>query len=372
MRRLLPAAGALLFLVSCALARGGLFGAGGYGDADLYGHYAHLMATGHWPYRDFYDEYPVGAQPFFLVVHWLPGTFVGALRWTLALCGAAAVWVMLAAFRRSVVAALVAGLAPLVVGPVFLNTYDLFPALLVTVAVAAWLGRRERTTWVFVAVAIAVKVYAIVLVPFVVLDARNRRRALAWLTAVLVVLHLPFLVTGPGGVRFSYWVQVKRGLESESLGGGVLLVLHRLGLVGVTLKDEAPGSRDLVGTLPDAVAALSTAAILAAVAFAWLLYRRGRADRVAAAAAAVAAFVAFGKVLSPQYLTWLVPLAPAVSLDVAVLFAAALVLTRVEWEEFVRPHGSIPQWGDALSWWILARDLVLVTVFAAATRRIRR
>ena len=54
MRRFLPLAGAALFLLSCALARGGLFGAGGYGDADLYGHYAHLMATGRWPYRDFY------------------------------------------------------------------------------------------------------------------------------------------------------------------------------------------------------------------------------------------------------------------------------------------------------------------------------
>jgi len=372
MRRVLPLAGAVLFLVSCALARGGLFGAGGYGDADLYGHYAHLMAAGRWPYRDFYDEYPVGAQPFFLVVHWLPGTFVGALRWTLALCGAAAVAVMLAVFRRSLVAALVAGLSPLVVGPVFLNTYDLFPTLLVVVAVAAWLRGRERTTWLFVALAIAVKVYAVVLVPFVLLDTARRRRAVEWMVGVLLVLHLPFLVTGPGGVRFSYWVQLRRGLESESLGGGILLVLHRLGLVGVTLRDEAPGSRDLVGTLPDVVAALSSVAVVAAVAAVWLLYRRGRLERLAAAAAAVTAFVAFGKVLSPQYVTWLVPLVPAVSLDAALVFAAALVLTRLEWEEFVRRHGGTAHWGQVLSWWILARDLVLVSVFAATTRRIRR
>jgi hypothetical protein len=372
MRRLLPAVGAALFLVSCALARGGLFGAGGYGDADLYGHYAHLMATGHWPYRDFYDEYPAGAQPFFLVVHWLPGTFVGALRWTLALCGAAAVAVLLAACRRSVPAALVAGLSPLIIGPVFLNTYDLFPALLVVIAVAAWLHGRERTTWIFVALAIAVKIYAVVLLPFVLLDTARRRRALAWVVGVLLVLHLPFLATGPGGVRFSYWVQLRRGLESESLGGGILLVLHRLGLVGVTLKDEAPGSRDLVGTLPDAIAALSTVTVVLAVAGVWLLYRRRRLDRLAAAAASVTAFVAFGKVLSPQYLTWLVPLVPAVSVDAALVFAIALVLTRLEWEEFIRRHTSTAHWGDVLSWWILARDLVLVSLFAATTRRIRR
>jgi hypothetical protein len=61
-----------------------------------------------------------------------------------------------------------------------------------------------------------------------------------------------------------------------------------------------------------------------------------------------------------------------VSLDAALLFAAALVLTRLEWEEFVRRHSSTAHWGQVLSWWILARDLVVVSVFAATTRRIRR
>jgi hypothetical protein len=362
----LPLAGALLFLVSCALARGGLFGAGGYGDADLYGGYAAKMAHGQWPYRDFYDEYPVGAQPLFLVVHWLPGTFVGAFRWTMALCGAASVFAMLAWLRRTIVGAVVAGLAPLIVGPVFLNTYDLFPALIVTLAVAAWLRDRERTTWILVAVAIAVKVYAIALVPFVLLDARRRREAIGWMAGVLVLLHLPFVLTGPGGVRFSYWLQIKRGLESESLGAGILLVLHRLGLVGVTLKDEAPGSRDLVGTLPGLVAALSTLALVASIA--WLA-RRYRGDRLATAAAAVTAFVTFDKVLSPQYLTWLVPLVPAAGVECAVLLAVALLLTRLEWERFIRPHGTTEHWGDVLAWWVFARNAALVMLLAATTRR---
>jgi hypothetical protein len=362
----LPLAGAGLFLLSCSLARGGLFGAGGYGDADLYGGYAAKMAHGQWPYRDFYDEYPVGAQPLFLVVHWLPGTFVGAFRWTMALCGAASVFAMLAWLRRTADGALVAGLAPLIVGPVFLNTYDLFPALVVTVAVAAWLLDRERATWILIAVAIAVKVYAIVLVPFVLLDTRRRRRAIEWIVGVLVVLHLPFAIMGPGGLRFSYWQQIRRGLESESLGAGILLVLHRLGAVGVTLKDEAPGSRDLVGTLPNAVAALSTLALVAAIV---LLALRYRGNRLATAAAAVTAFVAFDKVLSPQYVTWLVPLVPAAGVECALLLAAALVLTRLEWREFLKPHGGIRHWGDALAWWVLARDLVLVSLLAATTRR---
>ena len=362
----LPLAGAALFLLSCALARGGLFGAGGYGDADLYGGYAAKMAHGRWPYRDFFDEYTVGAQPLFLVVHWLPGTFVGAFRWTMALCGAASVFAMLAWLRRTIVGALVAGLAPLIVGPVFLNTYDLLPALLVTLVVAAWLRNRERTTWILLAVAIAVKVYAIVLVPFVLLDTRHRRRAVEWLLAVLVVLHLPFVIMGPGGVRFSYWLQVKRGLESESVGAAILLVLHRLGALSVTLKDEAPGSRDLVGTLPKVVAALSTLVLVALVVWLW---RRYRGDRLATAVTAVTIFVCFDKVLSPQYVTWLVPLVPAAGVECAVLLAVVLVLTRLEWQQFLKPHGGIEGWARALAWWIAARDAALLMLLAATTRR---
>ena len=103
----------------------------------------------------------------------------------------------------------------------------------------------------------------------------------------------------------------------------------------------------------------------------WLAWRY-RGDRLVTAGAAVTAFVTFDKVLSPQYVAWLVPLVPAVGIDAAVLLAVVLVLTRLEWERFVRPHGSVEHWGDVLSWWILARDLALVMLLAATIRRSRR
>jgi hypothetical protein len=166
-------------------------------------------------------------------------------------------------------------------------------------------------------------------------------------------------------------VQLKRGLEVESLGGGVLLVLHRLGLHSVTLRDEAPGSRDAVGTLPDALAVLSSLAVVAAVLYVAWVYLRGGRDRVVASAAAVTAFVAFGKVLSPQYVVWLVPLVPAAGLLAAGVLVVVLALTRAEWNRFVLPHGSTSHWGDVLSWWILARDLVLVALAALLVLKLR-
>jgi uncharacterized membrane protein len=380
-RRLIALPGAAVFLLCCFVTRGGLLDHHRYGDVGLYAHYAHQMTSGHWPYRDFYDVYPPLAQPLFFVVRLLPGPFATSFKWTMALCGAAALVLLILAMRASllrvIVAAGVMSISPLLVGPVFLNTYDLFPALLTIAAVLAFLHGRERTTYVLLALAVAAKVFALVLLPLVLIESWERggreavRRSLAWFVGVLLLVHLPFAVMGPGGLRFSYWVQLKRGLEVESLGGGILLVLNRLGLHSVTLRDTAAGSRDAVGTLPDALEVVSSLAVVAAVLYVAWVYLRGHRDRVLACAAAVTAFVAFNKVLSPQYVVWLVPLVPAAGVVASGVLVVVLALTRAEWNRFVLPHGSVQHWGDVLSWWILARDLVLVALFAFLTLKLR-
>jgi uncharacterized membrane protein len=373
--------GVAAFLVCSLFTRGGLLDHHRYGDVGIYAHYAHEMTSGHWPYRDFYDVYPPLAQPLFFVVRLLPGPFATSFKWTMAFCGAAALVLLVLAIRASLVrravAVAVMAISPLIVGPVFLNTYDLFPALLTIAAVLAFLHGRARTTYVLLALAVAAKVFPLVLLPIVLIESWEQggrdavRRAIAWFGGVLVLVHLPFAVMGPGGLRFSYWVQLRRGLEIESLAGSVLLVLDRLGLHSVTLRDTAAGSRDAAGTLPDALAVVSSLVVVSAALYVAWLYLRGHRDRVLACAAAVTAFVAFNKVLSPQYLAWLVPLVPAAGLLAAGVLVVALVLTRAEWNRFVLPHGTVHHWGEVLSWWILARDLVLVALFALLVLKLR-
>jgi len=83
-------------------------------------------------------------------------------------------------------------------------------------------------------------------------------------------------------------------------------------------------------------------------------------------AACVAAFIAFGKVLSPQFLIWLIPLVPLVrgrrGLAASAVLAVALVLTQL-W--FPYRYWDLALRQDALaSWLVLARDLVLVLLVA--------
>lgn len=383
---LVGALGAFVFLGCCLLVRGGPLDTASYGDVHLYATYGANMASGHWPYGDFFDEYPPFAQPLFLFVHALPGGYVHAFRWTMALFGAAAVVLLVAALAsigasrgRLAIAAVAAGVAPIFVGPIFLNAYDLWPALLTAAALLAFVQRRERTTYLLLGLAVAAKVYPIVLLPLALIETWDRggrvlvRRAALWFGGTLLLVHLPFAIVGPGGLRFSYWVQLKRGLEVESLGGAVLLALDRLGVHHVELRAESPGSTDVVGGFAHAVATLSfLVAVAACLLVAWLYLRR-RTDPLVAAAAAVVGFVAFGKVFSPQYVDWLVPLVPAAGAAASALLLGSLALTHVVFDRFHDPGGpGGEQYKAALAWWIIARDLAVLALYALLVLRLRR
>ena len=112
----------------------------------------------------------------------------------------------------------------------------------------------------------------------------------------------------------SFGRQLGRPLQIESLGAGVLLALHQA--FGTSLEwASGSGSQNLTGTAADVLAVLQGIAQVAAVALVWVSFARGPSTPerlVRHAAAAVVAFVALGKVLSPQYLVWLVLLVPLV------------------------------------------------------------
>jgi hypothetical protein len=108
----------------------------------------------------------------------------------------------------------------------------------------------------------------------------------------------------------------------------------------------------------------------------WIAFARGPATQerlVRYSAASVAAFVAFGKVLSPQFLIWLIPLVPLVrgrrGLIASGVLALALVLTQL-WFPF-RYWDLALRFDERASSLVLARDMTLIALVAvlAITRR---
>jgi hypothetical protein len=118
-----------------------------------------------------------------------------------------------------------------------------------------------------------------------------------------------------------------------------------------------------------ALAAATTAAGVLVLVALWTGFARGAAtpDRFARfAAACVCCFIAFGKVLSPQYLIWLVPLVPLVrgrrGAVASLLLAFAFLATDVFFYSG-RRFGDYA-FGSQLAWLVLARDLLLVAIVA--------
>jgi uncharacterized membrane protein len=349
-------AGTAVFVLACLLVPQGLLVGAHYSDVHVYSTYAHAMTGGKLPYRDFFDEYPPLAQPVLLAA-----VNVTLFKLVLVGCGVAIVWLLAVVFRSRLAVAVFA-VSPLLVGPIYLNAYDLWPAFLLTAALALFL--RHRPIWAFAVLgaATAAKIYPVAVLPvaLVFVPRRCRVRGIAWFLGVVVLAHLPFLALGPGGLRYSYTVQLERGLELNSLGASLLMAVHRR-----VLASRPPGSLNVVGSTAHATALVSTLFVLAAIAAATLLYARGRLEFLTACAAAVAGFVAFDKVFSAQYVEWLAPLAPLAGVAAAGLTVVVLVLTHAV---FSHRDALAEQRDIGL---LVARNLCVVALYAVLLARRR-
>jgi hypothetical protein len=378
-----------VFLLACVVPDGGLFRAERYRDVHLYGVYADRFLRGELPYRDVFVEYPPGAFAVFLPPAALPaGAYNFAFKSLMALCGIAALFAVVLILvtlglrgGRLYAAAGLFALSPIAVGPISLNTYDLFPAALTVGALAAVLGRRELLGFGLLGLAVTAKLYPLVLVPLAlafVWSTVGRRRALesvAVLSGVVTAVLLPFAVLAPGGLWDSFQAQSQRGLQIESLGSAVLLAAHQLGFYEATVVRGATGAatRDLAGSFPDALATATSLLQVAAVLAVWLLFlREPRSPErlVLAFAAAVTAFLVFNKFVSPQYLVWLIPLVLLLpgraGLLASGLVAASLVLAQIWFFHYSRVFEL-----DRITWLIVARDAALLALYVLLLLRLK-
>jgi Glycosyltransferase family 87 len=380
--------GLVLLTISWALLHVGFWDRNQIIDTPVYKGYGTKILDGEVPYRDFPVEYPPAALPVFVLPalaedkHY--ATAFELLMWTCAVAALVLVATTLtrvgaSALRLYAVVCFI-GLAPLALGSVVLSRFDLWPAALAAGALAALAADRDRLGFGLLGLATAAKLYPAVMLPIAFVWVGKRRGwreaviALAVFVGVGLAVALPFAIVSPGGLWDSLTAQLGRPLQIEALGAGFLLAAHQLGLYEPTVV-STHGSQNLDGTLPDALAAVQTALQVIALVAVWMVFSRSRPDRerlLVGCATAVVAFVAFGKVLSPQFLIWLLPLVPLVAgaagLTASAVLAAAFVVTQVwfpyrYWDVVaLRPAG----------WLVLVRDLLLFGLLAGLLLAMRR
>ena len=360
-------------------------------DLPVYEDAARAITGGGVPYRDVPFEYPPLAAGLVTFARLLPIPYSAAfsLLMLTALCATVVGTVAIAralglSSRRQALAGGTVALVPFLLGDFVATRFDLAVAALLAWTLWAAVTDRFPLAWGLLAAAVALKLVPIVLVPLLVVWHRRRRGAgAASASAALAGLgialtFLPFVVISPGGVWDMFRYHIDRPLQIESLGSAYLLGLH--GLADIALRvDTTFGSQNLIGEGPDIIAAVSTALVIVAVAAVCatlaILLRRipqpgGSHLFVAAFAATLAVSIAGGKVLSPQFLVWLLPAGllvtgrygrGAFAVTVCALVATQLYFPVRYWDLVALEHPAI-----AL---LVIRDALLVALAALAWPR---
>lgn len=309
------------------------------------------------PYRDFLVEYPPG---FFLVClplvaaadkfeHFqlLFATAMGLLL-TLALLICRSMARELGLRITGGQLAAWGGVCALLLGVMVTHRYDAAIAALLAGSCWAALRRRPALFGLLLGLAVATKLTPLLCAPPWALAWLHRRRlrelavATATGTATLVAAALPTLFGGGAGQAMLEMLRYHRDrpLQSESTAGALFALLG-----GPEVRSVFTfGSFNLVG--PHLQAALTATTLATALGLAlifgltlWLLGRRAKPEReregrllVSATVAALVVFMLAGKVLSPQYLVWLLPLGMVLSVGdraALALFVALSALTQL-------------------------------------------
>jgi uncharacterized membrane protein len=314
-------------------------------DLFVYRTYAELLAGGALPYVDFGFEYPpLAALPIWLAG--LPGrdeaTYAASFAVLMAACALADqhLAARLAGERRAGLAvAWLLALQPVAIGASVRTHFDPLPVALALGGLLALAAARPQLGFVLLGLGTMTKLFPglLAVVAVVWLAARGERRAAlrgaATFAAVVVLVSLP--LAGSGYVD-SFRFHLDRPVQIESTPASVLFALGGSQVTGTNLRPDRFKSNGLDGGHAELVEALFAAALLLALAAVAALAARGRDARhlVLCGFAALLAFVALGKVFSPQYVIWLAPFAALAWVwrrrAVAALTAAAIVLTHVE------------------------------------------
>lgn len=342
-------------------------------QVEIFRDYADEISAGNLPYADFRYEYP----PLSLFILILPRLLVSDPAAYAALFGAEMllfdIIILLVLSRIGLKPLLLYGVGLLLFWRLPYIRHDLVPVAAATVG--ALLLLRGRALWAAVlwGAGGAIKLYPMVAVPALAGGATPRQTAARWAMAGAVFaggILWGVVAFGPQALQFLTY-HSDRPAMIESLPANLLLLLPSAEVINTF------GSFNVVGPLGDAFVGFFEVFQLVATALAlvvvWWQGRgagspaESRAVAVRGAAVATFAFAIFGKVLSPHFLFWPLPLV-AISTALgglrfpratwALYFAVILITTAIN-EQYWAIDGNLPYFTAMLT----IRNLLLLPLF---------
>jgi MFS family permease len=317
------------------------------------------------PYRDYLVEYPPGFFAIALPPAWFahddPDAYVRLFSALMAALLTAALVVANATLRRlggrvalgSTLAW--ASLAIFLLGVIATHRYDAVVAAAIVAALAFLVADRPVACGLALGIAIGLKGTPAIAVPVAAMyfAQTGRGRAVGSMAAAagtaLLSILLPAVVAG-GRISDVINYHAVRPVQIESTWGAILGLLHTV-TPGAVWVEKTFGSTNVAGRFGPLAIRISTVATVLGVAAVYrTTWRRftkladledaGRARaRIAleGVAATLAVFIALGKISSPQYLTWVLPLGLVLSLDRGRGLQLAVLLVLLALAQVVYP-----------------------------------
>lgn len=318
------------------------------GDLGLYERYAKALLAGKIPYRDFSLEYP----PLSLLAMVAPKLSLSDLSYASLFAGIMLLvmvvlqWVVVQSVgaEKANLAAWLCVLLPVAFGLLARERFDLLPAFIFCVGVLFVLKDRFLLAAVLFTVGGAIKLFPFLAMPplIVWLWAQQRKRLAVQVAGIsLLLLVLFFLPFASSDLLHMFRYHLDRPIEIEATPAIVLLVLG--GSRQTTMAERMlyksqgilEGHAGLVGLMFTLLLVCTLISLF--VLPLWLQTKR---DLVRVFFAAVLAFVVLGKVLSPQFLIWIAPLAIVLfcwgQRLIGGLCLVAALMTRLEYPHLYR------------------------------------
>lgn len=327
------------------------------GDPGVFYKYATAVGHGQLPYRDFAFEYPpLDMIPMILPYALAGGPPIEIYRFLLFVENVAllvaigsGVWWLArrgAAHETPLRAVVMYGLGAFALEPVITWRVDATVTALTVIALMATVGRRPIAAGLALGAGVMTKAYPLAMLPVLMLGQISIRR---WLPALrllaafamtIFVLSLPLVfVAGTSSLYFVRYL-VERGTQIESLQGAVALLASAAG--GTTADiSVAYGTVQVQSPLVPLLGLVGTVMTVAGVTVLGLaIWHRFRADRHAFGQMQLSSQAAYlsatgllvlvtSRILSPQYIFWIVPFAALIPRRQALLLVVICLLTTL-------------------------------------------
>jgi uncharacterized membrane protein len=319
-----------------------------HASTPLYLDYASRIFQGSLPYRDFSLEYPPMALAFFILPRLFSANlsvFAGAfeievlifdllglyLFYRIARNNGDTPWKMMAMYSAAILA----------IGPIIIESYDIFPAILTLLSLYLFSTGKHKTAWLILALGFMTKLYPAVIAPvYIFYYLRDRQYKRIWsgigvFAAACLIILLPFLVMAPDSLLQFINFHSSRPIQLETTYSSVLLFISQFSTIDFQIQFSS-GAQNIVGPVSDILATISLfLLVFFLLAAYWLIFRRikkeknGFTEMGVYALLVILILLAAGKILSPQYLIWLCTLIPLITGKKGLAVTAVFILIGV-------------------------------------------